>query len=165
MTRTAGLHALADTLNTVQVGQLIVGEESQGDGCVEAAGHAAALARLVFEGHLHPVYGHGCGCAAPAKMRVQLTHRLLYELVSIPVHLQGQVPGLQVPQFLHLPTELGFLHLEATELCEDLGLKRKGEKSLTEIQLHASKGSLRELTLTSAGYAYIKRLVMRLGHS
>lgn len=125
MTRTAGLHALADTLNTVQVGQLIVGEQSQGDGCVEAAGHAAALARLVFEGDLHPVHGHGGGCAAPAEMRVQLTHRLLYQLVSVPVHLQGQVPGLQVPQLLHLPTELGFLHLEATELCEDLGEKLK----------------------------------------
>lgn len=70
MTRTAGLHALADTLNTVQIGQLIVREEGQGDGRVEAARHAAALARLIFEGDLHPVHGHGCGCAAPAKVRV-----------------------------------------------------------------------------------------------
>lgn len=70
MTRTAGLHALADTLNTVQVGQLIVGEEGQGDGRVEAAGHTATLAWLVFEGDLHPVYSHGCGRAAPAKVRI-----------------------------------------------------------------------------------------------
>ena len=70
MTRTAGLHALADTLNTVQVGQLIVGEEGQGDGCVEAAGHAAAFARLIFKGNLHSMHGHGGGCATPAKVRV-----------------------------------------------------------------------------------------------
>lgn len=70
MTRTAGLHALADTLDTVQIGQLVVGEEGQGDGCVEAAGHATALARLIFEGDLHPVHGHRCGCAAPAKVCV-----------------------------------------------------------------------------------------------
>lgn len=113
MTRTAGLHALADTLHTVQVGQLIVGQEGQGDGRVEAAGHSAALARLIFEGDLHPVHGHGCGGAAPAKVCVQLTHGLLYELVSVPVHLQGQVSGLQVPQLLHLTAELGFLYLKA----------------------------------------------------
>lgn len=68
MTRTAGLHALADTLNTVQIGQLIIGEEGQGDGCVEAAGHAAALARLILESDLDPVHSHWCGCAAPAKV-------------------------------------------------------------------------------------------------
>lgn len=121
MTRTAGLHALADTLNTVQIGQLVVWEEGQGDGRVKAAGHAAAFARLVFEGDFHPVHSHRRGCAAPAEVGVELTHGLLYQLVSIPVHLQGQVTGLQVPQLLHLPTELGFLYLKATELCEDLG--------------------------------------------
>lgn len=114
MTRTAGLHALADTLDTVQIGQLVIGEEGQGDGGVEAAGNATAFARLVFEGDLHPVHSHGCGCAAPSKVRVQLTHGLLYELVSIPIHLQGQIAGLQVPQFLHFPAELGFLHLKTT---------------------------------------------------
>lgn len=70
MTRTAGLHALADTLNTVQVGQLIIGEEGQCDGRVEAAGHTTAFARLIFEGNLYSVHGHGCGCATPSKVRV-----------------------------------------------------------------------------------------------
>lgn len=70
MTRTAGLHALADTLNAVQIGQLIVGQEGQRDGRVETAGHAAALAWLIFKGDLHPVYSHGCRCAAPAKVRI-----------------------------------------------------------------------------------------------
>lgn len=78
MTRTAGLHALADTLDAVQIGQLVVGEEGQSDGGVEAAGDAAAFARLVLEGDLDPVHSHGGGCAAPAKVRVELTHGLLY---------------------------------------------------------------------------------------
>lgn len=78
MTRTAGLHSLADTLDTVQVGQFVIGEEGQSDGCVEAAGDAAALARLIFEGHLHPMHGHGCGCAASAEVCIQLAHGLLY---------------------------------------------------------------------------------------
>lgn len=78
MTRTAGLHALADTLDTVQIGQLVVGEEGQSNGCVEAAGNTAAFAWLVFEGNFNPVHSHGRGCAAPAKVRVKLTHGLLY---------------------------------------------------------------------------------------
>lgn len=77
MTRTAGLHALANTLDTVQIGQLVVGEEGQSNGGVEAAGNAAALARLVLEGDLDAVNSHGGGCAAPAKVSVQLTHGLL----------------------------------------------------------------------------------------
>lgn len=70
MTRTAGLHALADALNTVQVGQLFIGKEGQSDGRVEAAGHATALSRLIFESHFHPVYRHGCGSTTPAKVCV-----------------------------------------------------------------------------------------------
>lgn len=70
MTRTAGLHSLADTLDTVQVGQFVIGEEGQSDGCVEAAGNTAALAWLIFEGHLHPMHGHGRGCAASAEVCV-----------------------------------------------------------------------------------------------
>lgn len=120
VTRTAGLHALADTLHAVQVGQLVVGEESQGDGRVEATRHPAALAGLVLEGDLDAVHGHGRGGAAAAEVRVQLTHGLLYELVPVAVHFQGQVAGLEVPQLLHLPAELGLLHFKATQLCEDL---------------------------------------------
>lgn len=78
MTRTAGLHALADALNTVQVGQLIVGEEGQRDGCVEAAGYAATFSRLIFKGDLDPVDSHGGGCAPPAKVCIELAHGLLY---------------------------------------------------------------------------------------
>lgn len=78
MTRTAGLHALADTLDTVQIGQLVVGEEGQSDGGVETAGNATAFAWLVLEGDLDSVHSHGGGCAAPAKVCVELTHGLLY---------------------------------------------------------------------------------------
>lgn len=78
MTRTAGLHALADTLDTVQIGQLVVGKEGQSNGCVEAASNAAAFTRLILEGNLDPVHSHGGGCAAPAKVCVKLTHGLLY---------------------------------------------------------------------------------------
>lgn len=78
MTRTAGLHALADALDTVQIGQLVVGEEGQSDSGVEAAGNAAAFARLILEGDLDPVHSHWGGCAAAAKVGVQLTHGLLY---------------------------------------------------------------------------------------
>lgn len=121
MTRTAGLHALADTLNAVQVGQLVVGEQRQRDGCVEAASHAAALPRLVLERDLDPVHGHGCGGAPPAEVAVELAHGLLYQLVPVAVHLQRQVSRLEVPQLLHLPPELGLLHLESAQLRQDLG--------------------------------------------
>lgn len=70
MTRTAGLHSLADTLDTVQIGQFVIREEGQSDGCVEAAGDTAALARLVFEGHFHAMHSHGRGCAASAEVCV-----------------------------------------------------------------------------------------------
>lgn len=91
MTRTAGLHALADALNTVKIGQFIVGQEGQGNGCVEAAGYAAAFARLVFEGDLYSVNSHWCGGAASAEVCIELTHSLLYQLVPISIHLQGQI--------------------------------------------------------------------------
>lgn len=78
MTRTAGLHALADILDAVQIGQFVIGEECQRNSCVEASGYTTALARLIFEGDLYSVYSHWCGCAPPAKVSVQLTHGLLY---------------------------------------------------------------------------------------
>ena len=126
MTRTAGLHALADALHTVQVGQLVVGEEGERDGRVEAARHAAALAGLVLEGDLDAVHRHGRGCAAPAEVRVELPHGLLDELVTVTVHLQRQVTGLQVAELLHLPTELGLLYLEAAQLRQDLMVEGGG---------------------------------------
>lgn len=70
MTRTAGLHSLADTLDTVQIGQLVIGEEGKGNGSVETTGDTTALARLIFEGDLHSVYSHGRGCATPAKVSI-----------------------------------------------------------------------------------------------
>lgn len=121
MTRTAGLHALADALHTVQVGQLVIGQEGQGDGRVEATGHTTTLARLVFEGDLNAVHSHGCGGAAPAKVGVELPHGLLDQLVTVTVHLQGQVTRLEVTEFLHLPAELRLLHLKAPQLGQDLG--------------------------------------------
>lgn len=88
---TAGLHALADALYTVQVGQFLVGQKSLRDGRVEAACHATALSGLVLERDLDAVHSHGCAGAAAAKVRVELTHGLLDELITVTVHLQGQI--------------------------------------------------------------------------
>lgn len=88
---TASLHSLANTLYAVQIGQLVVGEEGLCDSRVKAPRHSAALSRFILESHFDAVHCHGCSGAAAAEVSVDLPHGLLDELLSVAVHLQGQI--------------------------------------------------------------------------
>lgn len=88
---TAGLHSLADALYTVQIGQLVIGQESLCDGRVKAPCHSAALSWFILESHFYTMHSHGRSGAAPAEVGIELPHGLLDELLSVTVHLQGQI--------------------------------------------------------------------------
>lgn len=88
---TASLHSLANTLYAVQIGQLVIGEEGLCDSRVKAPRHSAALSRFILESHFDAVHCHGCSGAAAAEVSVDLPHGLLDELLSVAVHLQGQI--------------------------------------------------------------------------
>ncbi len=135
-TRTASLHSLANTLYAVQVGQLVVGEESLCDSRVKAPRHSTALSRFILESHFHAVHCHGCSGAAAAEVSVDLAHGLLDELLPVTVHLQSQVTWLQVPQLLHLTPELGLLHLEPAQFGQDL---QRSKQSLSRVVLRITK--------------------------
>lgn len=89
---TASLHSLANTLYAVEIGQLVVGEEGLCDSGVKAPCHSAALSRFILESHFNAVNRHGCSGAASAEVSVDLAHGLLDKLLSVTVHLQGQIP-------------------------------------------------------------------------
>lgn len=117
---TASLHSLADALYTVQIGQLVIGQESLCDSRVKAPCHSAALSWFILESHFHSMHSHGRSGAATAEVGIELPHGLLDELLSVTVHLQGQITWLQVPQLFHLTPKLGLLHLKTTQFSQDL---------------------------------------------
>lgn len=162
---TASLHALADALYAVEVGQFVVGQERLRDGCVEAACHAAALARLVLERDLDAVHSHGRAGATAPEVRVELSHGLLDKLVAIAVDLQSQVARLQVPQLLHLPSELRLLHLETTQLRQDLEGKKEKRKHGVGLSKHLKVITQSQvLVVTSRSRTYRSRFSPNILH-
>jgi hypothetical protein len=112
-------------LSCFKIRQRQIGEQSFGQGGVEASRDTGSFPGLIVKGHLDACnYQRRLSrCTASVivvVVRVELFERLNNKLISFSFNLGNrQILGASVPQSLHFPPELGFLDREAAKFGND----------------------------------------------